>query len=228
MKLGEIIHVKVSKLKPNEHNQRFFKIETGSYFKQLSEDIEKRGIQVPLIAKKDGTLLAGHNRLKVAKSLGIEEVPVQYLSGKITEKVELEYIIKDNLLRRHLSPEERRSLYTQIHKDLEDRLMIKNNSVMGVIIKNISEQTGINPTTVNYDITKMRRAKQKELNEQSAVQVTNEKAISAFKKAVGAMLNVAIIDNIETIEVFNGLLVLASEKIQSLKEMRNAKETVRK
>jgi len=115
LELSEVLYLKPSALKINHKNQDFFKKEDEDYFNNLQKDIEKRGILVPLIAKTDGTLLAGQNRLEVAIRLGLEKIPVQQVTNELDEKQEQEFIIKDNLLRRQLTKEDRRRLIEIIY-----------------------------------------------------------------------------------------------------------------
>jgi hypothetical protein len=224
MKLSEIKQIPVGKLKKNPLNDKLFKVESGKYFKGLLEDIKARGIMVPLVAKKDGILLAGHNRLKCAIELGLKTVPVQEVTGKITEAEEMEFVIKDNLLRRHLSPEERASLYRVIYKDFDERLLHVHDSTFGVSMDHLSSATGLNPKTVLSDVLRMRKAKQKEVNKAKIAIVVNEKAIDSYKRAVSKMLNIAMIENRETRCEMLRLTTLALERLSSLTEIGDAIE----
>lgn len=117
--LSDIKNVPVESLTVNSSNALYFKRETTEYFQQLREDIEKRGVLVPLLTKKDGTLLAGHNRLRIAKEIGLRFIPVQVVQEELTERQELECIINDNLLRRHLSLDDRIRLYKQLFPEFD-------------------------------------------------------------------------------------------------------------
>jgi uncharacterized protein YbcI len=122
IRLSDVQYVSPSRLKPNPLNQDYFREESNEYFNQLREDIEKRGIIVPLIAKKDNTLLAGHNRLRLAKDLGIENVPVQYVLDTLPIASEREFIIKDNLYRRQFSSAEWIGLYKKLYPNFEEEI----------------------------------------------------------------------------------------------------------
>jgi hypothetical protein len=220
LKLSEIYQIPVNSLKPNKKNIKFFHSETGAADKSLLEDIKRRGILVPLILKKDKTILAGHRRRLIAQHLKMKTVPGQYVLQRLTDEQETEFIIKDNLLRRHLSPEERRSLYMRIYKDLKERLLINNKSGMGVDIKKIAEETGLNPMTVNYDINHMRHELRKEINAGSGIDCKNEKCIKAYKTAIVKMLNVAIIDNKATVEALYEQTIDAMNRLDSIKRNR--------
>jgi ParB-like chromosome segregation protein Spo0J len=113
--LGETIEtVEVRLLKTNSQNTLIFKRESDEYFNNLTEDIRKRGILVPLLVKRDNTLLAGHNRLEIAKKIGLKYVPVQYVQDDLTPEAEQEFLIKDNLFRRQFSGEEWIEIYRRL------------------------------------------------------------------------------------------------------------------
>ncbi|OGL22467.1 hypothetical protein A2707_04035 [Candidatus Saccharibacteria bacterium RIFCSPHIGHO2_01_FULL_45_15] len=76
----KIVMVKVGELKPSTYNPRTWNEETT---KQLTESIQQFGLVDPLLvngaAERKGIVIGGHFRLKVAKELGLKEVPVVYL-----------------------------------------------------------------------------------------------------------------------------------------------------
>jgi hypothetical protein len=131
--LSEIRYVAPTTLRANPLNS-IFPEESASYFEELMRDIEKRGITDPLVAKHDGTLLTGHNRLTIALQLKLQRVPVRYVqssnmqssngsgtSGGFTDEQEIEFVIKDNLLRRHLTDEQRVTLYERLYPNFHAR-----------------------------------------------------------------------------------------------------------
>jgi ParB-like chromosome segregation protein Spo0J len=122
MNVTDVQNVEITRLSPNARNAEYFLPESSAYFERLTEDIRKRGILVPLLAKKDGTLLAGHNRFTVAKALGLKFVPVQYVNDELSAEAEQEFIIKDNLLRRQFSQEEWTAIYRRLVPDFEEIL----------------------------------------------------------------------------------------------------------
>ena len=63
----------IKKLKPVDYNPRVI---NESSLKKLKESINYFGVISPLIINNDGRLIAGHQRTKVIKSLGISKVPV--------------------------------------------------------------------------------------------------------------------------------------------------------
>jgi hypothetical protein len=216
IKLRPIKQIEVSKLKINPLNKKFFKSDLGGETDQLYNDIKDRGILVPLIAKTDGTLLAGHRRFMIAKELDFETVPVQFIENELTEDEEKKFIVKDNVLRRHLSAEERKSFYRFLIPNFDEKVMIKNSSRMGVNYKEISETTGINPKTVQYDITHIRQKNEKERIKSIEVDPPNEKEIEIFKRAMARMLNVAILGSKTTLTEFKKIMDSGIERINSI------------
>lgn len=118
-RLSDVQQIAPSKLKVNPLNSDYFREESDDYFTQLREDVRLRGIIVPLLAKRDDILLAGHNRLRVALELGLATVPVQYVLDALPEKAEREFIIKDNLYRRQFSTAEWIHLYKKLYPDFD-------------------------------------------------------------------------------------------------------------
>ncbi len=115
--LSEIEYLHPSELRANKHNAVFFGIEDDNRTEKLRTDIAARGILVPLIAKRDGTLMAGHRRFAIAEELGLREVPVQWVLSPLTEEEEVHFLIKDNAYRRQLSAEEWVQLYQRMYPE---------------------------------------------------------------------------------------------------------------
>lgn len=122
VKLTDVYQVDPAALKDNDLNPELFKEETPEYFQTLEADIKERGVLVPLIAKKNGVLLAGHNRLVIARRLGLARVPVQYLESELTPEQERALVIKDNLFRRQLTQDDRINLYRALIPDFDEKI----------------------------------------------------------------------------------------------------------
>lgn len=75
--------VPLSELAPYYKNPR--KI-GGKKLDDLRESVGRFGYAEPLVANVDGTLIGGHARLTVAAADGLESVPVNYPSRKLTDK----------------------------------------------------------------------------------------------------------------------------------------------
>jgi hypothetical protein len=123
VQLSDVKQVTPATLRANPLNSKIFQTESPQYFETLTKDIQERGILVPLIAKENGMLLAGHNRLHIAKKLQLKTVPVQYVEDDVSAEEERNFVIKDNLLRRHLKPEQRIELYRQLYPNFDERII---------------------------------------------------------------------------------------------------------
>jgi len=109
------MNVLVSELKPYKFNERFFELLPKDVYKPLKADIEKNGIKTDLHILPDNTVVCGHQRLRIAKEIGLEKVPCKVVKLEGDDVIK-EYVIKDNLLRRHLTPEQKALLYGELKK----------------------------------------------------------------------------------------------------------------
>lgn len=90
--------MRVDRLKPHPRNSEFFADLSGEKYAELKRSIETHGIRDPLKILPDGTVIAGHQRLRIAKELGMEQVPVVIYD---VDPLEAEYLlIADNEERR--------------------------------------------------------------------------------------------------------------------------------
>ncbi|WP_369699955.1 ParB/RepB/Spo0J family partition protein [Alicyclobacillus sendaiensis] len=88
----------IHRLKPHPKNEEYYADLTGEKYEELKRSIEVHGIRDPLKILPDGTILAGHQRYRIAKELGIEQVPVAIYD---VSPEEAEYLlIADNEERR--------------------------------------------------------------------------------------------------------------------------------
>lgn len=140
LRLSDVIQETPQRLRVNPLNSNFFSEETPEYFENLRQDVKERGILVPLVARKDGTLLAGHNRLRIAQELQLSLVPVQYVLDELTEESERKFVINDNLLRRQLTGAERIALYRILYPNFDNRLNARTNGRPKTTITNSSEK----------------------------------------------------------------------------------------
>lgn len=173
LELSAIAWLDPAELRAHPLNEQYFRTETPDYFQRLKEDIGTRGILVPLIARLDGTLLAGHNRLKVALEIGLAPVPVQRLLTELSSGEEEAFLIKDNLLRRQLSAAEKKELITRLYgseilKDRRggdrksERAKIKSSTEPLIreeepIARRIERETGIKAGTAKRLVSEIRR-----------------------------------------------------------------------
>jgi ParB family chromosome partitioning protein len=69
------IWVDINDLKPWNQNPR----KNDHAVPDVAKSIERFGFASPIIANADGQVIAGHTRLKAAKYLGLNQVPVRYM-----------------------------------------------------------------------------------------------------------------------------------------------------
>lgn len=82
-----------------------FRLYEGERLNDMVENVREHGILTPVIVQKTDTgyeMLAGHNRLNVAKIVGIDEIPAIVKEG-LTEKEAYVYVIETNMLQRSFS-----------------------------------------------------------------------------------------------------------------------------
>lgn len=95
----KIVEVKVADLKPAQYNPRKW---SEPAIEQLTESVKRFGLVDPILAnsnsKRLNIVIGGHFRLKVAKDLGIKEVPVVYIDiPDETKEKELNIRLNKNL-----------------------------------------------------------------------------------------------------------------------------------
>ena len=113
--------IETSKLLEHPLNKDLFDALPKGEYAALKKDIEANGIKTELHLLPDYTVLCGHQRMKVARELGFEYVPAKIVSLTTPEAIE-EYIITDNLLRRHLKPEQRAPLLLRLDRLVEKHI----------------------------------------------------------------------------------------------------------
>lgn len=207
----------------SEKNQKAFAPLSEPDFERLKSDIAERGIIVPLILKRDKTLIAGHNRLRAAEALELETVPVQYVETELSPESETAFVIKDNLLRRQLTAEQKEALILNLYgKEIEkdNRGGDRGNQHTGgksgksssePLAKKIEHETGIAEGTAKRILAKARK---KHLSERTGSPQAspakqsrgsgrgeNDKALSAFNSGLESALRKVEGENAETLKV---------------------------
>lgn len=192
LELSPVRERTIASLSPNPKNA--FKPLPEDEYKRLMKDIKERGILVPLVALKNGMLLSGHNRLNIARELGLNKVPVMFLETDLSDREEAEFVIKDNLFRRQLTLEEKLENYKKLYPDFEQRLLTETRGrkptkptkkagsreiISGGdyleeqpnLARDIAQKTGQNIKSVQKVLTKAR----KELTPPAKVKATKSK-----------------------------------------------------
>jgi len=104
-------------------------------YQRLKANIAEHGIKTPLHVKGH-TVLAGANRLRIAQELGIKFVPCIVIEKDMTDLEIKEFVIADNLARRHLTTEQKAALALELEK-IEQAKARKRQAEAGE--KNIKE-----------------------------------------------------------------------------------------
>jgi hypothetical protein len=102
---------------------------------ELRESIRKHGIRVPILVDSDGQVIDGHHRAELAAELGVP-CPEQVATGTTADLRSLAYTL--NLVRRHLTREEKRKL---IERSLRSDPQLSN--------REHARRTGTSHNTVN-------------------------------------------------------------------------------
>ena len=98
---------------PFENNP--FEVRDDEEMKSLIDSISKYGILTPLVVSRQGRrgdviqLVSGHRRLHAAKELGLQVVPVSYVTMTPAE-IEIA-VVDSNLQREHILPSEKAKAY---------------------------------------------------------------------------------------------------------------------
>lgn len=131
----------IDKIDPNPNQPR-------SYFDeeklaQLSESIKEKGIIQPLlVSKAKGNrydLIAGERRLRAAKMVGCDEVPVVVMENE-SDSTTLELALIENIQRHDLNPIEEAKAYTRLldefkltQEDVAKRVGKKRSTITNVL-----------------------------------------------------------------------------------------------
>ncbi|QOI41694.1 chromosome partitioning protein ParB [Leptospira interrogans serovar Canicola] len=127
--------VKPESLRPNPRND--FDHLSEDEYESLKENIALNGILDALTARKDGTIVTGENRYRIALELQkhedenvrrrVENIPVRHYMNELTFEEEYDILEGDNLFRRHLTAEQRKErLKRRILRKYKDELVQDN------------------------------------------------------------------------------------------------------
>jgi len=83
----------ITTITPAEYNPRFL---SEDAFDRLCLSIQRFGIVKPIIANRDGTIVAGHQRVKALTALGITYAPVMILDQKVGLRQEIHFNLVHN------------------------------------------------------------------------------------------------------------------------------------
>src|SRR5438105_2418722 len=107
-----IERVAIGRLRLDPRNPR---LHSERQIKQIARSIKAFGFNVPVLADRDGNLLAGHGRVEAARRLGFREIPVIRLEHLTPEQARA-FAIADNRLAETSSWDDR--LLAEVLRDL--------------------------------------------------------------------------------------------------------------
>jgi hypothetical protein len=137
-------------------------------YKELKEDIETNGVELPiLVNKKKDTLIDGRNRWMIATELGISDKVLkdaEVFKGKDDEIPAV--ILSRNLFRRHLTDDQRISLLTEIRapeleKDAAERKKSGTFAKDGAPKGSVAEQLADEAKVTKYKAEQAMRARKR-------------------------------------------------------------------
>jgi hypothetical protein len=171
--LGKIKDIPIDSVRVNPLNKKMFKRESAEHFSDLMTSMREKGQMVPIIVKNDGVLIAGENRLNVAKALGWTTIKGQEVIEDLSREDELSLIMDEQFLRRHLFRADRMRVYAEFFPNFQNRLLetrgqgakgktdAQGNPSYAIDAKEIAKKTGIKPGTVVTDLRVLRKATRK-------------------------------------------------------------------
>lgn len=113
VRLSPVIEwVSPNELRPNPRND--FEPLPPEEYAHLREDIARNGVLDALTARRDGTIITGENRWRIANELlassseRVRKIPVRYYVGELSPEQEYDILEGDNLFRRHLTPQQKK------------------------------------------------------------------------------------------------------------------------
>jgi DNA-binding XRE family transcriptional regulator len=133
---------------------------TSDDYQNLYESIRKEGIiRTPCHVSKDNVVLCGNNRLKIAKELGLAEVPAIVVD--VAPEQYFFYALEDNLFRRQLNDAQKAELILLLKPEIQKQ-QLKNKAAnfekdetkrveintLGRTTNILAKKVGISPDTL--------------------------------------------------------------------------------
>jgi len=109
-------------------------------FEALKADIAERGVVVPIDIDEDGEILDGHTRFRAWRELNKNEPPPTIVHAGLEETDKRAFARKNNILRRHLTREQIRTLVAAQLKETPiwaDNRIAKEIGVDGKTVENV-------------------------------------------------------------------------------------------
>lgn len=227
-----MVEVLVKDLVPCKFNEDYFSDLIKDDYNSLKNDIEKNGIKVELHITKNNMILCGHQRYKIAKELKIEKVRCKIINIDDKDEFKIkEYIIIDNLLRRHLTTEQKYICIAELSKLYEigkgakefrgNQYKSGKKPNLGSLPKNddvlirTSKVVGVSKNTIQRarEYKKIIDKKPELKKEKVSVVLANEKKEKHINK---------IKENIEDIKPIDSLKIYNSNCLKEIDNLKNS------
>ena len=114
----DIVKVKIADIKIAKYNPRKDLMADDTEYKRIEKSLETFGMVEPVILNKDNTLISGHQRLKVLKAKGYEEVDASYVD--LSEMDEKTLNVALNKIKGEWNYEKLRDLMQELKEDEAD------------------------------------------------------------------------------------------------------------
>ena len=108
-------------------------------YAELKNDIEKRGVMVPIEYDEQGNVLDGHHRLQICAELGIKDFPKVIRAG-MTEEEKRTHARKLNMARRQLNREQKQELIREQLRETPEKSDRQIAQGLGVSNSTVSVQ----------------------------------------------------------------------------------------
>jgi 16S rRNA G966 N2-methylase RsmD len=127
-----IINLHLDNIKESKQYSSLLPSIASNDYEALKNDIMKNGIKLPLVINGNNVLLDGYTRLKIARELGLKEVPciVKHYNNELEEKL---FVLTVNVHRRHLDTADKLKLALEVMKIKEELYKGKERRMMNLI-----------------------------------------------------------------------------------------------
>jgi len=124
-----IVFLPIDSIKEEQHYSTLLPSIDAVKYSQLKDDIMKNGIKLPLVINSSNILLDGYTRLRIARELGLKELPciIKTFDDRLEEEL---YILTINYYRRDLNTAQRGELLLRIME--KEQEISKRRSLMNL------------------------------------------------------------------------------------------------
>jgi predicted transcriptional regulator len=122
---------------------------TEEEYEALKADIAIRGVQVPVVIDETGAILDGFHRVRICEELGIKDYP-KLRCMNLSHEQKIEQALNLNLLRRHLTLDQRDEIVTRLRGEgwSTRRIAEKLNVSQSTIARSVSGEPNGSPTAI--------------------------------------------------------------------------------